>query len=553
MEDLDEDLLKELDKVCRENQLACYPVSRGRNSEEYVFEKYPELIALVENDKRRRIDAIALQSRLRQEELYDPRTRPGTNEKVNSSSSLRKAKAAMSRDLPSSRNSPMLKPRQSSGDLMFQMDEEPTPPADLKGKCAPRGMRVGGSTLESQSHHASPTLGTSIPEIESPGDRSFLNYELSSPRDDLLAQSPSEARAIAIHNKRAIASPPDTSSVPWGSTVISKDKKDFKDIMGEASQTRVSNLTLNLSGRRESSGNFTSKISQKERKKIQQQQLQDQLAAQRKAKEAPRNPWQLPPPATPSTPGKGDPIPGRDGPSQSASQSAKAAPKPAMTMRQTVAGTPPPRSKHVATQVQSPHSIPSPGNSIPSQQNQLNASQQPAIQSFRHFPRPDLHSSGSRPASHSSLSLATILLQQQTEKDEIREAATAKHNLQEIQAEQEFQQWWDQESKRVQGLLGPEEPPQRDDKANRGGKASGTAGASRRRRGNKHGGPDGATQGQKHAPSSNSGPSKKNATGLPPARSQGNAAGTHVSGGSAINDARRTGHGSHRGRGRGRG
>jgi hypothetical protein len=46
-------------------------------------------------------------------------------------------------------------------------------------------------------------------------------------------------------------------------------------------------------------------------------------------------------------------------------------------------------------------------------------------------------------------SLASILLQQQAEKDEIREAATAKHNLQDIQLEQEFQEWWDKESKRV--------------------------------------------------------------------------------------------------------
>ena len=43
-----------------------------------------------------------------------------------------------------------------------------------------------------------------------------------------------------------------------------------------------------------------------------------------------------------------------------------------------------------------------------------------------------------------------ILSQQQAEKDTIREVVTARHNLEDIQREQEFQQWWDQESRAVQ-------------------------------------------------------------------------------------------------------
>jgi hypothetical protein len=45
--------------------------------------------------------------------------------------------------------------------------------------------------------------------------------------------------------------------------------------------------------------------------------------------------------------------------------------------------------------------------------------------------------------------MSEIVAQQLAEKDLIKEAA-AKRDLQEIQAEQEFQEWWEKESARVQ-------------------------------------------------------------------------------------------------------
>lgn len=577
LEGLDEDLLNELDSVCHENQLACYPVSRGRNSEEYVFERYPEIASSVEKDKRRRIDAMALESRLSQVESYDVRPRPPASEKANASPSVRKSKNNVPRDPASSATSPMLKARQSVGDLMFQMDEEATlsPGESGKGKVAMRGMRPG-DTPENRSYPGSPALGASVPEAESLDDRSFLGEQMSSPRDELLTESPTESRAIALHQKRGVVSSPD-SSAPWSSPVISSGKKDLKDIMSETSQSRVSNLTLEMAGRRESGGNFTPKISQKERKKMQQQQMQEKLAAQQKAKEAPKNPWQLPPPATPSTPGK-DPLPGQPGSSTPpTSEPSKTTQKP-MTLRQTVAGTPPPpRSKPIATPTQSqsrsvsgtaqPSSFskPSPsGPPTPSQQQQSTLPKtspqpqpQPAIQSIRHIPRPDPYTLDTRSLSGGSLSLATILQQQQTEKDVIREAATAKHNLQDIQAEQEFQQWWDQESKRVQGLLEPESEsgPSRGGKGGRGGKANGGGGRSRKRGGNKAAatGHDAGGQGHKGAPGSNAAPATPRKNGPSPAVQTGDRSpASHVHAAGANKTLRRGGQG-HRGRGRDRG
>ncbi|KAJ5168801.1 uncharacterized protein N7482_004395 [Penicillium canariense] len=561
LEDLDENLLRMLDMVCHENQLACFPISRGRNSEDYVFEKYPEIVSLIEMDKQRRIDAMALQSRLSEVESYDFRPRPPGNDRINALPSVRKAKGSFSRDTASSVSSPLLKPRQSTADLMFQMDEEATliPGDSIKGKTVMRG-----AANENRSYPDSPALGASNPEAESLCDRSFLDEQMSSPRDVLLSQSPTEIRAIAMHRKRAMASPLDSGPVPWGFPVISNSKKDLKDIMGETSQPRVSNLTLGMEDRRESNGNFNAKLSQKERKKMQQQQMQEKLAAQHKAKDGPKNPWQLPPPTIPTTPGK-DPLPGQNCPSTPPSEPSKAAQRPAMTLRQTVAGTPPPRSMPMATPVHSqscsvsdniqPPSFSKPSSSAlsstPSAQTVPKTSPQPAIQSIRHIPRPDPHM---RSPSGGSLSLATILLQQQSEKDEIREAATAKHNLEEIQAEQEFQQWWDQESKRVQGLLDPEPSPQRGGKGGRGGKLSTVTGSSRKRGGNKSASPDGAgTQGQKQTvPGQAPTTSKKNVNGSASAHVQGNPSGNHTSGAGAGKNTRRGGHGSQRGKGRDR-
>ncbi|KAJ5669563.1 hypothetical protein N7462_010633 [Penicillium macrosclerotiorum] len=568
LEDLDEDLLGLLDTVCHENQTTCFPVSRGRNSEEYLLEKYPEIISSVEMDRRRRIDAMALQSRLSQVESYDVRPRPPQNDMANASPLARKAKGSITRDETSSSNTPILKPRQSTGDLMFQMDEEAllSPGDSIKGKMAMRGLGI-----ENRSYPDSPTLAASIPEAGSPNYGRSLDEIISSPRERLLAESPTESRATALHSKRVIGSPLDSLSAPWGSSVISSNKKDLKDIMGETAQSRVSNLTLEMSEvRRENSSSFAPKMSQKERKKMQQQQMQDKLAAEQQAADARKNPWQLPSPATPTTtpttPGKVPITVPSSGSSTPVSESGNVSQKPAMTLRQTVAGTPPPRSKPVATpipsqsrsvsstQVQSPSkSKPSPpGPPTPSQQS-LPKSPQPAIQSIRHIPRPDPYTLDSRSPSHGSLSLATILLQQQSEKDEIREAATAKHNLEEIQAEQEFQQWWDQESKRVQGLLEPEPNEQRGSRGGRSGKALG-AGSSRKRRGNKNIASEGSGfQGQKQQTAVSHSPTtpKKNTNGSIPVQRQ-NQTGPNTSSPAPGKNTRRGGHAGPRGKGKDR-
>lgn len=489
LKNLDNELLSELDSVCHDNQMACFPISRGRNSDEYIFEKYPELVTLVEQDKQKRIDSMKIKSRIDQVEAYEGKTRQTSSEKTPVPQSASKAKAPASANIA---DSPVLKSKQSTSDLMFQMDEEAallTPGDSTKGKAAIRGPADGRSSAVESSL----MLGSSLAEEESFGERSFLDGQMASPPDTLLAESPSESRAGALQRKKdgftpSAANP--SSAAPWGSPVLTPSKKDLKDIMAETSETQVSNLSLGIpkEARRESSGNFTPKLSQKERKKIQQQQMQERLAAEQKPKEAPQNPWKIPPAAN-KTPVKPEPL-------AEPSQSPRPAQKPAMTLRQTVAGAPSiakstsnrsvsgnipasgPSSSTAAIPFPSPNQSSSNNNTsaYPSLPPPTQQQQPPSIQSVRHIPRPEpLYQPGFHtPPSSNSLSLAAILMQQQTEKDEIREAATAKHNLQEIQAEQEFQEWWEKESRRVQGLPDPDADAEPTSQDGRGGSSRGS-------------------------------------------------------------------------------
>ncbi|KAL1982094.1 hypothetical protein VTN96DRAFT_1749 [Rasamsonia emersonii] len=460
LNDLDEELLYELDAVCKENQLARYPVSRGRNSEDYVLEKYPELAAQIENDRQRRIDSMRLRSRLDQDELHDEKTRAGGVEKSTSSPSARKTKPLHSSEGKTVVNSPGLKSKQSTSDLMFQMDEEgalsPAPPR--KGKSLSGGP--SSEDISDSRRVSGPSLASSQPKLsqgDSLDERSYLDAKMGS-MDSAGVGSPAGGLSPTPQKIQSGSPTPGNSGskAPWGSPVISGVKRDLKEIMAEASQSRVSNLTLGMSGRQNNStgGSFAPKLSQRERKKLHQQQLQESLAAEQKAKEARKSPWQTPakqilsaePPTEPGW-GKG------------ASDQVKTPPKPpALTLRQTVAGVPPGSSpsqiqvRNVSSPLPTPPKPAKPAQTTPGPQPSPNLStptKPVVIQSIRHTPLPERSRPSYTGSSSGQLSLASILLEQQAEKDEMREAATTKHSLQDIQLEQEFQEWWDKESKRV--------------------------------------------------------------------------------------------------------
>lgn len=553
LRDLDESLLNALDTVCHENQMTSFPVSRGRNSEAYVLEKYPELITLIQTDKRRTIDSMRLQSRLNCLQSSEEKPRPVADDRVSSSPSVQKGKAAFLKENADVPRSPILKSRQSTTDLMFQMDDDPmlSPADSVKGKIAIRKVRAPEPSLDF------PALGTSLGDKHSFNDSNVLRASMQSPQENALSDSPSEFRAAVLEQKKngyPISSP---SQTPWASSPISTPKKDLKDIMSETSERRMSNLSLGMSARPENGNNFTPKLSQKERKKLQQQQLQEKLAAEEKAKGAPQNPWKL---ATPiKSPDKpGTPF-GSHEKNGEPSQPPKFAQKPSMTLRQTIAGTPPPRPTPSATPAPrqgrsvsggpQPVMKPSPqGPSAvgPSTSPNGLASPQPSIKSIRHIPRSEPYQTSFHSPSPNSLSLAAILMQQQTEKDELREAATAKHNLQEIQLEQEFQEWWDKESRRIQGIPEPDSATasQKDSevKGGRGGRGRGSSNRKKRGKGPENAaGPSGLTQQLSQA---------KGQNGQNPRRDNQHPEtnGNHAS--AASGHSRRGGRGGHHGKGK---
>ncbi|KAL4887163.1 hypothetical protein BJY04DRAFT_213114 [Aspergillus karnatakaensis] len=492
--DLDEHLLRALDHVCHDNQLTAFPISRGRNTNEYILEKYPELASLLENDKRRRVDAMRLKSRVSKIDLNEGKAR-STNERI-AAPTTTKDKTALGNNSTAAYGSPLLRSKHSTGDLMFQMDDEPLPsPLDIgKGKAADRGLKAARDG-DIRTWNETPGLGSSLHDADSLGNRSCLDARMASPQDASIPKSPAAFRAGSAQEKtNGSISPPYSSQIPWQSGAISSSKKTLKDIMSETSESRVSNLSLGMSARPESSS--APKLSQKERKKIQQQQMQEMLNTQQKAKESPQSPWKVP------TPGQATVLPigtspnakGQDIPSPTPG---KAIQRPGMTLRQTVAGAPSPKSHDFvnptptkgrsASAITKPSSGPS-NTALPLSPNE-SASVAPSIQSVRHIPRAEPYQTSFHSDSPSSMSLATILLQQQTEKDEIREAATAKHNLQDIQAEQAFQEWWDKESRRVQGIPEPDDEAAQDEEAEgrgeRGGRGNnkGSGSGQRKRRG----------------------------------------------------------------------
>ncbi|PGH02523.1 hypothetical protein AJ80_08834 [Polytolypa hystricis UAMH7299] len=427
LDDLESDLFYELDEVCRENQLTCQPISRGRNSEEYMVEKYPELVSLIEQDKQRRIDSMKLRSRLHEDEMREEKFRVGSLDKgVSFSPVVNRGKPIASPNEPKSApGTPLLKSKKSAGDLIFQMDDESLPYV----KSSEAGPTQDPATDAEEGHlHYPPTLSVSHAQP---------------------AQSTSPFAA------------------PWSSIRSSTAKTDLKTLLAEASGSQLPGRSPELTPHRESNahGNLHhQKLSQKERRKLKQQQMQEALTEEETSKMKRSSPWQ-------TVGGKSnEPSSGPEENTRRPASAVRSSSRSAMTLRQTVAGTPPQQQINNSSISQSRSSaIPAAGSHPPKTPPRPTA-EQPAPSHTRtpHSPVVIPTSSPAQPRSVSyraepvrganmydlpqsgQLSLTSILQQQQFEKDEIHEAATAKHNLQDIQTEQEFQEWWDQECKRVQ-------------------------------------------------------------------------------------------------------
>lgn len=385
MDDLDPDLFDDLNEVCRQNQLTYQPIARGRNAEGYVLEKYPEIISQLEQDRQRRIDSMRLGSHLHEDEVREEKLKVGSIEKQGFPSPMVKTRQTMqSLSSKASIESPLLRAKPSNGDLMFPMDDENSLP---------------------------PAIDTRI--TSTPQPKMDVND-----RESASAQANSQSDALTTQRNRS-------PGAPWGLFGPTTPRAGLKDIMAETSDSKaVPSRAFSVTRDTDAPRPTPSKMSQKERKKMKQQQLHEVFTEPEQPNAA--SPWQVPT-KKPKSPFNA-PLQARS-PSPASQQS-----KAPLTLRQTVARTPP-APANVTPEPLTSSRVKSPSNKRASETSASNDDNRP--------------SATAKFINSSPLPLAAILQQQQFEKDLIREAATAKHNLQDIQIEQEFQQWWEAESRRV--------------------------------------------------------------------------------------------------------
>lgn len=466
LDELDEDLLSELDHVVRENQLAYLPFAKSGRAEALLFDKYPELAERIEQGKRAKVDAIVLSNKFSEADgLISSSFRAQSLEEISTSPLRQRTRRRASREgkpeAESPASTPALKAKSSVADLMFEMsdgdDEDDSGTPFRQPQFTPVAAKQPTSdTIRSLER---PWAGTQARSGQSPLGTSIELYpSLGSP-----SSKPSEAVPERIPGR------------PWGPAPLAATKLDLKDIMAQTSGagSTPSNLTLGLSQQekeRKASGSFHAKMSQKERKRVQQAHQLGQPVQRAQPAPPTVSPWQATshrkvsenPIATPSPP----------------PQPSKSSSTPQLTMRQTVANRSA-KSKQKEGEKGRQPSQSTPGNTPSSQKLTYMAADPasdrgmsvsttpiPTPQSVRHIPLPS-HSPTS-PSQH--MSMHEILSLQQAEKDYVREAA-AKRSLQEIQQEQEFQQWWDQESRRV--IQEEEQRKRAEERANKVGRGRG--------------------------------------------------------------------------------
>lgn len=446
LNELDEDLLVELDNVVRENQLASMPFAKSGRAEMLLHERHPDLAAAMERNRKARIDAVSLRAKYFGLDIFSPGS---VGEEVTPPTNLSKSRRKSSNMLTPT--SPKLKAKASSKDMIFSMDDEVDP------------------TLRSpeQSPSIRPMSATRVQDNIGSSPREEVWYDsrgkvLPSPK--LGPQKTTSGPATPVSPLMTGRTPPNAGQ-PWRLTPLAAPKTDMKDIMAQAATRRTSTLTQGLAESRMSLPTDTAtpfslpapKMSQKDRKRMQQTKQSDSPVSQA--------PERAPPSTAKSTPAW-VPVAGQkpttlkeilSGAStdiQSKPPSTRTASTPQLTMRQTVANSKTksdkePQKPAISTvgharvsQRSASHQTPLPSSPDQSRswQPPKNSNSKPIPQSIRHQPTPE-------PVL--GLSMSEIVAQQQLEKDVVKEAV-AKRDLQDIQAEQEFEEWWSRESARVQ-------------------------------------------------------------------------------------------------------
>jgi hypothetical protein len=440
LDELDDDLLLELNQVAHDNQLAYLPFARSGRAEALLFDQYPELAEKIERSKRAKVDAIVLSNKYADVDGLSSSFRAQSLEEVAASPLRQRTKRRASKEPKSPALTPALKGRVSVQDLMFEMsdgeDDEEGRSEKIK---PPQFTKRSAEASQVETPIGSPEAPWASTHTRSQPSPSGFDKDL-----DIPPQSVSPLPPPAVQ-------PPRQPGQPWGAAPLSGAKLDLKDIMAQTSPSTPSNLSLGLSRReseqRAAAAASHAKLSQKERKRLQQAQQLGTPFEKPQAASPVVSPWQAASHRKPSTTPVVAPAPQ---PSPKASPQPSRAPStPQLTMRQTIANNGA-GSKQKGKRSTSQATTEAAGTASlkrpAANERGMSVSTDPipTPRSVRHIPLPQ-HS----PTSPSqNLSMMEILSLQEAEKTSIRDAA-AKRSLQEIQQEQEFQAWWDEETKRV--------------------------------------------------------------------------------------------------------
>jgi hypothetical protein len=481
LNDLDEDLLLELSEVVRANQLNCLPFVKSGRAELLLHERHPSLAEDIHEERLRRLRDMTFRANLKDDEgrlSSSFRNRVGSLDDMMSLSpsqekARRKSKAA--RNAPFS---PNIRPKDSTVDLMFDMDDD-DPLETLKSPLLkPTEELASTSRIDSTS----PNLPWD--ELE---PRSVPEEDVSSP--------PLRTPVLGIQNLQE-NTPPTTKT--WSSPALPSSKLDMREIMAQASSSRTSALSMSISAQKTKDAALSKqappKLSQKERKKQQQQAMQLSMNQPKnfleKADDKPASPWQV------ASTGLKTSL--KDVLSEPTSSPSSISGK---TLSSLILSKPltPRRTASPDTRFAGQNRKASNKN-FTNMQNQSSRASRPATpptssQSMPIMPQSKVYTHPAGKAEPSlQLSMADIIGQQRREQEVIREAV-AKRSLEEIQEEQAFQEWWEQASRRAQ-----EEDAAREKSVAPGSRRGGKSGGSRGKSGGKgrggRGRGDAARQGQ---------------------------------------------------------
>jgi hypothetical protein len=456
LNELQEDLVLELDEVVRANQLNCLPFAKSGRAELELHERFPELSEDIHEERQRRLRDLAFRANLKDEDnrlSSSHRVRVGSVDDFVSASPSQDKLRRKSKAIWNAPFSPNLRPKDSTIDLMFDMDDE--------------------ESLAAGSLGSKPMLDLPVRRQESASPR--MPWDEGEPRS-MPEEEPSSfpSGTLGISVQRSTETPLATKT--WSSPALPSSKLDMREIMAQTSATRTSALSMSLSAQKAKDEAVlkqnTPKLSQKERKKQQQQILKQTLSQSQmsfdRREEKPSSPWQVagtgpktslrdlldqPTPLPPVQPVK--------------SLAPPAAPK-VLTPRRTA--SPDTRFAGQARSSNDKGQFFSAGPSGPASQERSSLSS-PVVPHSRSYTTPAAKAEPSL-----QLSMADIIGQQRREQEVIKEAV-AKRSLQEIQEEQAFQEWWDLESRRAQ----EEEAARAKNDASgaaRGGKSDGNRGKS---------------------------------------------------------------------------